>query len=325
MFSISFVARNVGFSKSSSYEDPEKSFRAQTWSNEMYGAIPFTYYMGGGFGAREFGGEVKMPEGEYAMGPSLLRPPVESEEDIPELELPDVKTAGAMPLFMKFSKLQEDHGHYISILVGGTLTRVGFMCGVERMCRWMIKKPALMHRLCRLATDFIIEILKYWVGTFSPERMLPFNSSPTESNQIISPDLFEEFALPYQREVYEKGQALGIKHFFTHICGDQNLNLPYWAKFSHGDPGIISIGHEIDIETAASHFPNDIILGNVDTSILQYGTPDEIYEQAKACIEKGKRCPGGFILAPGCDPPTEAPPYNIWVLRKAVSEVGWYE
>lgn len=198
------------------------------------------------------------------------------------------------------------------------------MCGVERMCKWMMKRPDLLHRVCRLLTDFILEMIRYWVDMFAPERILGWNVSPTESNQIISPRHFEEFALPYQKEVYNKARDMGIKHFYTHICGEQNLNLPYWSQFSLGDPGIVSIGHEIDIETAAHCFPNDIILGNVHPTVIQCGTPTEIYELTKGCIEKGKKCPGGFVLASGCELPAMAPPYNVWMLKKAVEDFGWY-
>jgi uroporphyrinogen decarboxylase len=322
--SLGFSARNVGYPTCRVYDNPEKSFWAQVWSNEMYGATHYTWYLGGAFPAREFGGEVSMPEGEYAMAPSLLRPAVASEEDLEKLTLPDAKTAGVMPLFMKFCKLQEKHGYHIQMYVGGTLTRVGYICDVERLCRWMIKRPDLVHRLCRLETDFILEMNKYWLKTFGHERILGYSGSPTESNQIISPRLFEDFVLPYQREVYENARAMGVKHFFTHICGEQNLNLTYWSHFSHGDPGIISIGHEIDIATAANYFPNDIIYGNVDPTIIQYGKPWEVYEMARVCIEKGKKCPGGFILAPGCELPVNAPPYNVWMLTKAVYDFGWY-
>ena len=72
--------------------------------------------------------------------------------------------------------------------------------------------------------------------------------------------------------------------------------MPHWAEVFHGDPGIISIGHEIDIETAQKYFPDDIIFGNVDPAVIQTGAPDQVYETAKTCIEKGKGCPGGKKL-----------------------------
>ena len=320
-----FAAAMVGCSKVDIYADPEKAFWAKYQTQEMFGAIERIHYHGGAFPVREFGGEVKMPTSEYAMAVSLLRPAVQSEDDVWKLEVPDVKKAGMLPSIMRFSQLQEEYGLPIYFMSGAILTIVGQITGVEAMCRWMLKKPELVHRLCRIVTDFLVAIAEYWVNTFGPERLLPGTGAPTEANQIISPKQFEEFFLPYQKEVHEKLFALGIKHIFTHICGEQNLNLPYWAQLPMGDPGIISFGHEVDLETASRYFPNDIIQGNVEPAIIQTGTPEEVYELSRICIEKGKNHPGGFILSPGCEMPANAPAYKVWMMRKAINDFGWYE
>lgn len=318
--SLGFSLRNVGAPVARAYDDPETSFWAQVRTNEMYGAAHCVRYVGGAFGAREFGGEVRMPREDFEAAPALVRPPVDSEEAIERLESapPDAATAGAVPLAMRFSELEAQHGFPITLTVGGILTGVGNMCGIERMCRWMIQSPRLLHRACRLMTDFLLGMVRHWVDAFGPDRLLGWNVSPTESNQLVSPRHFEEFALPYQQEVYKKAQELGVKHFYTHICGEQNRNLPLWSRFSHGDPGIISIGPEIDIETAARLFPEDVVLGNVDPTLIQLGPPEKIRDSARACMNKGKRRPGGYILAPGCELPATAPPYHVWLLREAV-------
>ena len=118
---------------------------------------------------------------------------------------------------------------------------------------------------------------------------------------------------------------MGFRHIFCHICGDQNMNLPYWAQVPMGDPGIISIGHEIDFETAARYFPNDIILGNLEPAILQAGTPGEVYEETRKVIEKGKGLAGGFIFALGCSFPPRVSLDNVRAMNQAVDDFGWYE
>ena len=324
-FASSFAAAMTGYSKSAMYDDVEKAFEARSRTHEMFDGWHYIFFHGGAFGAREFGGEVKMPTSEYAMAVSLLRPAVESEEDVWKLEVPDVKTVGIVPLIMQFAKLQEERGWPITFPSGGILTRLGYVTGVETMCRWMIKHPEAMHRLCRLVTDFHIAIAKYWVDTFGPERLMSQTGAPTEANQIISAKHFEEFCLPYQKEVYEKAFAMGIKHIRTHICGEQNLNLPYWAQIPMGYPGLVSVGHEVDLEDASKYFPNDIIVGNVEPAAIQMGTPEQVYELSRMCIEKGKKHPAGFVLCPGCELAAKAPPYNVWMMRKAIDDFGWYK
>ena len=92
------------------YEDVKKSFEAMSYTRKVFDGWHYMYFHGGAFGAREFGGEIKMPTSEYAMAVSLSRPAVESEENVCKLELPDVKTAGVIPLVMRFAKLQEKYG-----------------------------------------------------------------------------------------------------------------------------------------------------------------------------------------------------------------------
>lgn len=135
----------------------------------------------------------------------------------------------------------------------------------------------------------------------------------------------EPHAGPCWEEVHERLLAMGVKHIHTHICGEQNLNLPYWSQVPMGEPGIISFGHEVDLDTASRYFPNDIIMGNVEPTVIQEGTPEEVYELSRICIEKGKKHSGGFVLAPGCELPPKAPPYNVWMMRKAINDFGWYE
>ena len=90
--------------------------------------------------------------------------------------------------------------------------------------------------------------------------------------------------MPYIKKLCETLLGMGYKHIFAHICGEQNLNLPYWAKIPFGDPGIISFGHEIDLKTAAEYFPNDIIMGNLEPVIIQTKAPGEVFEATKQVI-----------------------------------------
>ena len=150
---------------------------------------------------------------------------------------------------------------------------------------------------------------------------------PTDANQVISPKQFEEFAFPYQKELHEKVFELGIKRFtHSHICGDQNLNLPFWAQVPMGTPGIVSFGHEVELTTAIRYFGDTcIIAGNVEPAVIQNGTPDQVYQLCRRCVEAAKYAPRGFILTTGCALPPMAPPYNVYMMKKAVSDFGWYQ
>ena len=91
-----------------------------------------------------------------------------------------------------------------------------------------------------------------------------------------------------------------------------------------GDPGIVSFGHEVDLEKAAEYFSNDIIVGNLEPAIIQVGTAEEVYEASRIVIEKGKRLAEGFMFGPGCELPPMAPVENVKAMTAAVNDFGWY-
>ncbi len=323
---LGFCGRNVGYSFADMYSDPEKSADAQIWTMEQYGTYCEPTLGYASYGAWEFGGEVRFPTGEWEQAPKIIRHPVNSEEDALNLELPDVTTAGMLPRIMKFCKIMEQRGLPINFSCGTPFTRAGNICGVERMCRWIIKKPQLVHHVLRLATEHLVQVMRYFVDTFGADRIRPRDGLPTEANQVISPKQYQEFALPYTIELHERVLAMGVKRWGNiHICGEQNLNLPYWEKVPLGERSLTSFGHEVDIDTAIKYLGDRcIIAGNINTSALQAGTPQQVYELCRQAIEKGKRAPNGFVLMPGCEVPAMAPPINIYMMRKAINDCGWY-
>ena len=69
----------------------------------------------------------------------------------------------------------------------------------------------------------------------------------------------------------------------------------------------------------------NIILGNVEPRVIQEGTGPEVYELTRQCIDKAKFAPSGYMLMAGCDVPVMAPPFNLYMMKKAVMDFGFYE
>lgn len=326
-FALGFCTVHCGLSIADAYTKPAKIVEAATKTAAEFGwqDLPIISYPG--MGGWEFGGEIKWPSSEFSQAPMVTRHPVETEEDVEKLKVPDVKTAGIIPLMMEVSKLEQKKGAVLIMFLSiGPWGLASNIAGVETLCKWALKKPELVHKLEQKVLPFSVEVVRYWMDTFGADHLLPWiGGTASASNQLISPKVFEQFVLPYQKQLFVEVHAMGIKHIFSHICGEQNLNLPYWAQLDFGDPGIVTLGHEVDIETAAKYFPNDIIMGNIAPTIIQTGTQEEVYEATRKVIEQGRKCPGGFMLGPGCEMPPRAPADNVWAIMQAVSDFGWYE
>ena len=318
----SFCATNVGIPKADIFEFPEKSYQAQKWTMEQYHAEQAPFYTFVAYGSWEFGGEIEWPEDRWASGPSVAKRPVQALEDLKKLKLPNVKTAGCLPRMMEFAKLQENNQSQIGFIYGSPFTFCANLCGVDKFLEWAAGEPDVVHNVMRLMTDHLKQVADWFIETFGAEKVLPRMASPTDG--LISPRMYERLVLPYRMELHQYVLNKGVKHIYDHICGDQNKNLPLLAKLPWGDPGILSIGHEVDLLKAAEIFPNEIICGNVEPAIIIKGNPEGVYDACRKNVELGKQIKSGFIFMGGCDIPATVPPYHIYLMSKAAEEFGKY-
>jgi len=325
-----FCMLNCGYTLTELQTDPQRFWDALRWTCEQYEwELLWQHVAHTVLGSWDFGAKMKMPDSPYAMAVAVDTPAVKTEDDVWNLKMPDPKTAGAIPKRMEFSRLQTEAGIPVTFQARSPFTMAADICGVEQFARWLMRKPQLCDRLMRMALEHTLNVLQYWVDTFGAENIFYRMSSPSEANQIVSPSHIQKYALPYHKEFHQRIRAMGVKKFYFHICGEQNLNLPHLAKFASSadgwlHPSILSFGHEVDLNDAARYFPDDIIVGNIEPAVIQAGKPQQVYELCRAAIEKGKEISGGFILAPGCGLPPKSPPYNVWMMTKAVNDFGWY-
>ena len=315
----------------SAYNEPEAALSAQRKTCQDFGWVFVPLLSYASYGGWEFGGEIKWPSGEFAQAPTVASHSVKTVKDALNLRMPEVADSGIVPLTMEFCKLSaketlpNEPFNVVPQCGGMAFTVAANITGPDILSKWLLKKPEAAHHLLKVSSDFLLEVARYWKETFGLDGALPTSGEPTTSNALISPKHFKQFVLPYDKEINEKTLALGYKTLHIHICGDQNANLPFWSQIPMGNPGIVSIGPEIELEAAAEAFPQDIIMGNLDTTIIQTGTPGEVYEASRKVIERGKKLPGGFIFAPGCELPPMAPVENVMAMTNAVNEFGWYE
>lgn len=317
-----------GLTVADAYTNPEGLYASLRRAALDFGWVFYPVMIYASYGAWEFGGEVRMPTGRYDQAPVVTRHPVEKDEDIYDLKWPG-PTSGFNAISGRFASLAREEtldnkpfrGNIAAGIAYGLACQVA---GLNRMLKWLIRKPQLAHDLIQQISDWNIASLPAQKERMGTDGILGSCGGPMGSNQLISSGQFQEFVLPDLKKGQARLRELGYRHTYVHICGDHNDNLPFWAQVDFGDPGIIGIGPEVDIERAAELFPKDIILGNLNPAIIQAGTPSEVYETTKQCIEKGKRLGGRYIFSPGCDLPPMAPVENVRMMTKAVEDHGWY-
>src|SRR5271157_4858653 len=97
-FMFGFCAGIAGYSLADLYEDAEKCFWAQIRTAELFGHDGNPWYAYGSQGGWEFGGEIKMPRGEFGQAPTVQKFPITLPEEVDELQIPEVESAGAYPV-----------------------------------------------------------------------------------------------------------------------------------------------------------------------------------------------------------------------------------
>jgi uroporphyrinogen-III decarboxylase len=122
------------------YNKPEVSLAAQRKTCHDFGWVCIPVLAYASFGAWEFGGAIKWPSREFDTAPIVTWQPIGVEEDVWELKVPDVKTAGIVPLQREFYKLSSqeslDNESFNALCyAGGPFTKASNVVGPDTFFR----------------------------------------------------------------------------------------------------------------------------------------------------------------------------------------------
>ncbi|MCE5200882.1 MAG: uroporphyrinogen decarboxylase family protein [Armatimonadota bacterium] len=152
-------------------------------------------------------------------------------------------------------------------------------------------------------------------------------SSPYVGAGFISRDMYEEFILPYERDLVSAvHDNYGIP-CYIHTCGAIGDRLDLMLQT--GTDGLECLDPPplgtVDLEQAINNIGDKIFIkGNLDSVNELLGhSPQDVKEIARKRIELGKKAKG-FILSSACSVSPLVPSENIDALYDAVEEYGKY-
>ncbi|MCE5313575.1 MAG: uroporphyrinogen decarboxylase family protein [Armatimonadota bacterium] len=151
-------------------------------------------------------------------------------------------------------------------------------------------------------------------------------SSPYVGAGFLSRDMYEEFVLPFERDlISEVHSNYGIP-CYIHTCGAIGDRLDLMLET--GTDGLECLDPPplgtVDLEQAINDIGNKIFIkGNLDSvNELLGNSPQVVKEIARKRIELGKKAKG-FILSSACSVAPLVPPENMDALYEAVETYGY--
>ena len=132
---------------------------------------------------------------------------------------------------------------------------------------------------------------------------------------LVSPKLYEEFFLPNTKRLVSEIKSKYDVKLKYHICGRATHLLPYVNEIGFD---IVNIDYLVDAKTAMDIVHGEVcIKGNVNPTLLQDGTVDEIKRAARELLQIGNPY---FILSPGCEVTRDTPAEHIHALVKCAND-----
>lgn len=250
--------------------------------------------------AASMGGEMAYPESKP---PYLRKPLITSAGDLDKVGRPD-PMEGKSRMYDRVLGVSE-----VVKAVSGRVAVLGWIdmpfaeacsiCGVSEFMLLLVDDPALAHRILARLTEIVIDFALAQV-----EAGADMIGAGDAATSLISPDMYSEFALPYEQQVcqaiHEAGSLVKL-----HVCGNTTHLLD---KMATCGADLFNVDHLVPLARArdvyAAH--GKCFKGNLDpVAHVMQATPDECRKRAHECmaIAEGTR----YMLSAGCEVPAETP------------------
>ena len=244
----------------------------------------------------DLGAEMVFPEDKP---PFAVRPIVTSATDLGRLPRPDPARRGSRMAdrLRGVEVMARAAGRECLVLgwVDMPFAEACSCCGVSEFMLLLVDDPPLAHRildfLTGLVADFALAQLQAGAAMIG---------AGDAAASLISPEMYREFALPYERRICDAVHAAGgtVK---LHICGNTSALLPDMIR---SDADLFNVDHLVRFEAACATYggARKCFKGNLNpvADMLQ-ASPEECGRRARACVERAKGLP--FMLSAGCEIP----------------------
>jgi len=290
---------------------------SHTRAVERYGYDAVVLEMDTAVVAGALGVPVVFPEDEPAR---TVRPLLERLDDVDRLGPVQIEAYPCLQPCLQAARLLVERFHG-EVYVRGNCDQLPF--SLATMVRGAAEfymdlcseeKEPLVHELLEHCSAAAVQYIRLMAQTGCD--MVSNGDSPAGPD-LISPEMYERFALPYERRAGEEAHRLGLP-YTLHICGDTTRILDGMVR-----TGTDCLELDYKTDTAAAHAAlkdRVTLIGNLDPSrVLRWGDARKVEEEARALCRAFADTPR-FILNAGCAIPPGTPSQNIRALVRVARE-----
>ncbi len=257
---------------------------------------------------------------DSASYPALEGSVIRTLDELDKLQMEKVKQNPIMQAIIRSHHLVADAIGKETMIIPtqwAPFTFASRILGVEATMMATINDPDRLKKLISFATELIWALLEPVLE--HPDIGGANFSDPAASGDLISPATFRNFSAPALAELTRRLKGKG-KYAMIHICGDTTKILEDILNIK---PHCFSLESKVDLGVAKEILGGKIcVAGNVSpTGAFLSGTPNEVIEEARACLQAWGNSPG-YILTVGCDFAKEVPLPNMQALMSFKNNPG---
>lgn len=206
--------------------------------------------------------------------------------------------------------------HVLATPVCGPITTAQMVTGTDEFFTFLEEDPALVKEIIELSLDCVMNICAMMVEAGIDVCNVP---DPFCSCDILPPDLYREFGLPYQKRLFAYIKEIGGVPF-NHTC---TYTEPIWDDIAESGCACLNGDLYPSADIAKKAVGSKIaLMGSLSPSILTHGTPDDVANEVKKlAAEVGYN--GGFICMPGCDIDWTVPDENLHALMNTCASIKY--
>ena len=316
IFSGACNAKLIGATIREFLQDPKIFTKAQIAAYERYKPDIMIMMWDLSMDIEAMGSELRYPEDSMS---GVIHALLTDKGKLSSLQVPDpqkgVRLPGYLEACVETKKVVTESP--VSGVIAGPWTIAMGLRGATNLIIDTKKDPAFVHELMKVCTEATRKFTEALSGIGVG---IGYSEAPA-SCDLISPTIYRDFVMPYHKELitYFNQKKVGVG---LHVCGNANPILEDLASIGVTNMSVDSKTH---LEKAAEVFSKKaVLIGNVPTDCFLADNKETMRNAIKTCLEKAPQN-SGYILAPGCEVPTIAPPEKIEWFMELAGETGAYQ